>query len=298
MKIMDAHAHIYERPTGFGARGEARALGGGMVEWATGEREQLLRPEHGDTGFSPDKLIELMDEGGVDRAVLLQSPNYGFQNGFIAEAVSRFPERLIGTGAFDPYCAKADDIFKNLTERFGFKSIKLDVSHDFGLTGYHTDLDINGPLFDRYLALCEERGITVTVDMGTWDTKSFQIHNVLAMLARRKKLMFVMAHSLFPSHTDGHNDERLAYIRQLAGENVYFDIASLHPSENGTQYAYIRAVMDIVGADHMMWGTDCPGVFKRWRYAELIDSVCNGGYFTKEELTHLMHDTALHVYGS
>ena len=54
MKIIDAHAHIYERLTGFGPRGEARAIGGGMVEWATGKREQFLRPEHGDTGFAPE----------------------------------------------------------------------------------------------------------------------------------------------------------------------------------------------------------------------------------------------------
>ena len=42
MDIVDAHAHVYERLTGFGPRGEARAIGAGMVEWATGEREQCI----------------------------------------------------------------------------------------------------------------------------------------------------------------------------------------------------------------------------------------------------------------
>ncbi|MBQ2773190.1 MAG: amidohydrolase, partial [Clostridia bacterium] len=83
MDIVDAHAHIYERLTGFGPRGEARAIGAGMVEWATGEHERFLREVDGDTGFSPERLLELMDEGGVSHAILLQGSNYGFQNSYI-----------------------------------------------------------------------------------------------------------------------------------------------------------------------------------------------------------------------
>lgn len=82
MKIIDAHAHIYERLTGFGPKGEARAIGNGMVEWATGQREQFLLPEHGD---------------------------------------------------------------------FGFKTLKFEISEIYGLTGYHPDLTIDGPVFAPYI---------------------------------------------------------------------------------------------------------------------------------------------------
>lgn len=297
MKIIDAHAHIYERLAGFGPRGEARAIGNGMVEWANGETEQLLRPEHGDKAFLPETLIRLMDEGGVSRAVILQSPNYGFQNGFIAEAVSRYPDRLVGAGAFDPYCATAEDIFANLTEQLGFRIVKFDLSYDFGLTGYHPDLNVNGALFDRYLSECEEKGIAVTMDTGTWGTASFRIDDLIAMLSRHKNLTFIVAHMLFPSNIDGNNTARLDYVKRLASDNVYFDTASLQTFENTMHFPYIRAVMDIVGADHMMWGSDCPGVFKHHDYAKLIRTVCECGYFTEAELAHLLHDTALTVYG-
>lgn len=295
MKIIDAHAHIYERLTGFGPNGEARAIGGGMIEWASGKRERLLHPEHGDTGFSPEKLIELMDEGNIERAVILQGSNYGFQNSFIAESVARYPDRFTGAGTFDPYCAKADDIFTNLTENWGFQNMKFEISQGFGLTGYHPDLDINGPLFDRYFSMCEERGITVTVDTGTWGTASFQIEGLIDMLSRHKNLTFVIAHSLFPSISDDNNDARLEYIKRLAGENVHFDVANLHLAKD-TQYAYMRKVMDIVGADHMIWGTDCPWALQFWSFSELVGFVCNSGYFSQEELTQLMHDTAVRVY--
>lgn len=68
MEIIDAHAHIYERLTGFGPRGEARAIRDGMVEWATGERERFLREVDGDTGFSPERLLQLMEESNIYRA--------------------------------------------------------------------------------------------------------------------------------------------------------------------------------------------------------------------------------------
>ncbi|MBQ6830635.1 MAG: amidohydrolase [Clostridia bacterium] len=298
MNVIDAHAHIYEQLSGFGPRGEAYAIGGGMVEWANGEREQLLRPEHGDKGFLPETLIALMDEAQVERAVLLQSHNYGLQNRFVAEAVTRFPDRLIGAGAFDPYCAHADAIFANLTENLGFTHLKFDLSQDFGIAGYHPDFSINSARFDRYFSLCEERGITVTTDTGTWGASSYRPDEMAQMLARHPRLTFVVAHTFFPSNVDDHNNKRLESIKRLAHDNVFFDTASLHPTENGEHFAYLRTVMDIVGADHMMWGSDCPGVFRTWNYADLIRSVCKCGYFSEKELASLMHDTAARVYGS
>ena len=42
MEFIDAHAHIYDRLTPFGPKGEGRAIGNGLVEWATGEKERFL----------------------------------------------------------------------------------------------------------------------------------------------------------------------------------------------------------------------------------------------------------------
>lgn len=297
MKIIDAHAHIYERLTGFGPRGEARAVGGGMVEWATGERERFLRPEHGDKGFFAEKLVELMDEGGVERAVILQGPNYGLQNSYIAESVARYPDRLTGAGSFDVYCAKADEIFANLTEKLGFGTIKFEISREYGFSGYHPHLDINDGVFDRYFSMCEEKGITVTLDTGVWGTSSYQIEGIIDMLSRHKDLTLVIAHSLFPSGSDGNNGARLEYIKRLARENVYFDIANLNSSTDPHRREYFRAVADIVGADHMMWGTDCPGALVKHTYREIAEYVTKSGYFTDAELCSLMHDTAVKAYG-
>ncbi|MBR7111309.1 MAG: amidohydrolase [Clostridia bacterium] len=295
MDIIDAHAHIYERLTGFGPRGEARAIGGGMVEWATGDRERFIRECDGDTGFSPERLLTLMDEGGIAHAVLLQGSNYGFQNSFTAEAVRKYPIRFTGAGSFDPCCAAAPAIFKHLTGDLGFRILKFEISERYGLCGYHPTLQIDGEEFAPYLAKAEEMGLTVTIDTGTIDTKSFQIDGICRVLDRHPRLTLVVAHTLFPSATDGRNDERFALVRKMVRENLYFDI-TLKNLNAAPVRSYLRAVMDLVGADHMLWGTDCPGAFMKKSYKEILAELFDADCFSKDELAALLGGTARRVY--
>ncbi len=295
MDIIDAHAHIYERLAGFGPRGEARAIGGGMVEWATGQRERFLREVDGDTGFSPERLLALMDEGGVSHAVLLQGSNYGFQNSFTAEAVRKYPKRFTGAGSFDPCCAAAPAIFKNLTENLGFRILKFEISERYGLCGYHPALQIDGTEFAPYLAKAEEMGLTVTIDTGAIDTASFQIDGICRVLDRHPRLTLVVAHTLFPSATDGRNDERFALVEKMVRENLYFDITLKNLNATPVR-DYVRAVMDLVGADHMLWGTDCPGAFMKKSYREILDEICDTTLFSNGELCALLGGTAKKVY--
>ena len=141
-RIIDAHAHIYEILKGYGAKGEFRPLGGGRGLWATGKVEQFFPAEYGDTGFYAETLIKLMDEAGVDRAVLLQGGNYGFHNDYMAEAAAKYPDRLTAVGAIDPYALYAEDIFDNLVSRYNFTALKFEISSEWGLSGFHRELKL------------------------------------------------------------------------------------------------------------------------------------------------------------
>ena len=292
--IIDAHAHVYERLTGFGPKGEARAIGGGIVEWATGDKEQFLRPEHGDVGFSYDMLVSLMDDGGIDRAVLLQGSNYGFQNSYTAEAVRKYPTRFVGAGALDPFAANKEKIFENLVENLGFRILKFEMSRTYGLCGYHGGMLIDGDELAPILAEAERRSVTVTIDTGMIDTESFQIDGLRRARDRYPDLTLVVAHTLFP-RPDGRNAERLGLLESLRGENVYYDVANcnLHIPE---QRDYLRAAIDIVGADRIMWGTDCPGIFMKRSYSELVSDVRDASRFAPEEIDLILGGTAERVY--
>ena len=296
MEIIDAHAHIYERLCGFGPRGEARAIGGGMVEWATGQKDPFLKPEHGEYGFCPEKLIELMDEAGVTRAVLLQASNYGFQNSYTAEAVKKYPARFTGAGTFDPYALKAQDIFDNITTNYGFKILKFEISEFYAITGYHPYFKVNGPELAPILEQANSLGMTVVFDTGTMGTKGFQPDEIAEVADKYKDLTIVVAHMLFPS-IKGDNDKKLEIIKKLGKrENICFDIAQFQSKEGTAKLEYMRKCMDIVGSQRIAWGSDCPGVFMNYTYSELIDYIVKSGFFTDSELENVMSKTARRIY--
>ena len=290
--IIDAHAHIYEILKGYGAKGEFRPIGGGKGVWATGKVEQFFPAEYGDTGFHAETLIRLMEESGVDHAVLLQGGNYGFHNDYMAEAAAKYPDKLTAVGALDPYAIYAEQIFDNLTENYGFKALKFEISAEWGLTGYHPELKMTDGAFARILEKANEKKMTVAFDMGTLRMPSFDFDGFRQLTERYRNVLFVMTHSFFP-YNDGKNDQRLEFAKRLMGDNFVMDFANLDVIG---QAAYLKELKQIIGSERMLWGTDVPGVLCRTTYRELIDRVEASGVFTPSELPLVMGENAKRVY--
>ena len=292
MMIIDAHAHIYEILKGYGAKGEFRPLGGGKGIWATGKVEQFFPAEYGDTGFYAETLIKLMDEAGVDRAVLLQGGNYGFHNDYMAEAAGKYPDRLTAVGAIDPYALYAEDIFDNLVSRYNFAALKFEISSEWGLSGFHRELKLTDEAFSRLFEKANALGMTVAIDMGTMAMKSFDFEGFKSVTEKYRNILFVMTHCFFPNN-DGKNEMRLDFARSLTGDNFVMDIASLDVI---AQAEYLKELKNIIGAERMLWGSDLPGVLCRRSYKELVARVGESGIFTASELPLVMGENAKRVY--
>ena len=298
--IVDGHAHIYERLAGYGPRGEFRPLGGGKGIWATGLVEQFLPPEYGDTGFLAETLLRLMDETGIGHAVLLQGGNYGFHNDYTAEAARRWPDRFTAVGTADPFARYAMDIVRHLTRDLGMHALKFELSQSWGLTGYHPELRLDGPEFAPILEYADAAGLTVVLDMGPMGDASFRIDALRTAVRRYPRIQWVMTHCFFPKN-DGHNGERLAWMREFASDRFCFDIANL-PLFGAGEYPYpavldfLRQAKEAVGADHLIWGTDVPGVLLRRRYSDLLHYMDDAGVFTPAELAAVLGGNAARVY--
>lgn len=290
--IIDAHAHIYEILKGYGAKGEFRPLGGGRGIWATGKIEQFFPAEYGDTGFHAETLIKLMDESGVDHAVLLQGGNYGFHNDYMAEMAAKYPEKLTAVGAIDPYAIYAEEIFDNLINKYNFKALKFEISSEWGLSGFHRDLKINDASFERLLKKANEIGLTVAFDMGTMAMPSFDFDSFKELTEKYSNVLFVMTHSLFPRN-DGNNEKRLEMAKSLTGDNFVMDFANL---DVVGQAKYLKELKNIIGAERMLWGTDVPGVLGHASYKMLMDRVKESGVFEENELPLVMGENAKRVY--
>ena len=106
MKIIDAHAHVVQYISGFTSRGELHGIGGGMARYADGSTFQMIPPEMGEFGASPEALLKVMDENGVEKAVLLQGQFFGFQNEYTAEAAKKISAKICRRGKLRPLLRK------------------------------------------------------------------------------------------------------------------------------------------------------------------------------------------------
>ena len=295
--IVDAHAHIYDILAGYGAKGEFRPLGQGRGIWSTGEVEQFFPAQYGDLGFSAESLLALMDEAGVDHAVLLQGGNYGFHNDYAAEAARRWPDRFTAAATLDPCAFYAEKILDHMIGDEGIRVLKFELSQFWGLTGYHPGLSLDGVEFAPVFRRAEEAGVTVTLDLGPMGTAGCDPEALVRVRERYPALTMVLAHCFFPKE-DGKNGLRLEYMKRLVGDRFFFDIANLGAMgiTPGEVLDFLRAARAAVGADHLMWGTDVPGVLKRSSYRQMMATVTESGIFREEEVALVMGETARRVY--
>lgn len=299
MKIIDAHAHVVQYIAGFTSRGELRGVGGGRARYADGSEFQMI-PEKFGGSFTADDMISVMDGNGVEKAVLLQGQFFGFQNEYTAEAVKKYPNRLIGAGSYDPFCAKAEDVKRRLFKELGFKAVKFEVSNGSGLMAYHLPIDLDGEVMNACYRHAADNGLTVVMDIGRPRNCCWQVDALAAVVKKYPSVTFVICHLLAPQRTD------VALLggalSKLARPNVYFDLASLASNQQPEIYPYPTAVEHLetakrmVGSDRLMFGTDMPSNLCRDTYAHLTDYITLSGVFTDRELEDIFYNTANAVY--
>lgn len=298
--IIDAHAHIYEYLRPYGPWGEGRAIGKGKIRWPDGIEMQFFPPEYGDTGFPAESFLKVMEENQVDKAVLMQAQNYGYQNDYVAEVVKKYPDKFVGACIFDPYGRKAMDLFQYFVEKLNYKILKFELSEAWGLSGIHPDISLDSHIFQPVWEYAQAKNVIIVIDPGLRNSKAWQIYPIARVKEKFPSLRFVLCHALFPCD-DGYNDTRLKMMQEIADAKTYFDISSVF---TGSPYPYkdtqefLRKLCDMAGADHMMWGTDSPGILCRGKevYGKMLSYLREDGLFTSRELDLIYGETAAELY--
>ena len=299
MRIIDAHAHVFERLSGFGSQGELRPVGQGRGRWATGEEIQVVPEKYGNYDFCPEQLIDLMDRNGVDKAVLLQGGLYGFQNEFVFEVVSRFPKRFVGSGTFDPLCKGAERILDRLIEDFRFRILKFELSSGAGLMSFHETLEIDGPQMEIVWQRAASQDVVVVLDIGNYGMESFQVDAVVRVMQKYPNLRMVLAHLLAPS--PGFEEQWKEAILKLRNTTISFDITALpwnirEPYPYPTAGDFLAKAKNLVGSERLIWGSDAPILLTVASYQHLKDFVMKAGVFTDSELERVMGANAGEIY--
>jgi len=86
------------------------------------------------------------------------------------------------------------DVFRQVTEQFGFRIIKFELSEAAGLVGLYPDLRPDEEAMAWIWAEAERRDLVITLDLGAIDSLSYQTQAVRTILERHPRLKIVIAH--------------------------------------------------------------------------------------------------------
>ncbi len=193
----------------------------------------------------PEDLIAAMDRAGIDQACTFaplleggefEDHTYEKSNRAIADAVRRFPDRLIGYCRVNPHFGQqALDEMARCREEYGFQGLKLHPDWEY----FYANSRIVYPLLER----CRAYHWPVFFHTGYYPFS----HPTLLMPVALDfpDVPIIMAHMGYR-----HTADCLIIARRCP--NVY-----LETSANASQMAILQAVRT-VGAQQVLFGSDMP----------------------------------------
>ena len=136
MTTIDAHAHVFPRIRGRIGDGPVVGLQYGRAAVGDGS-VQILPPLNAHVVHNPLMLIAAMDLVGVDRAVLLQGPFYGYCNTYVNAAATEYRDRFAAAIASDPWKDGRRGFEKACKVAAAARAFKLEFSERTGLSGLY-----------------------------------------------------------------------------------------------------------------------------------------------------------------
>jgi predicted TIM-barrel fold metal-dependent hydrolase len=306
--VIDAHVHIVpayllgKTDERFGVTVEAC----GIKRFADGSAYQFMPGDSLDSCYTVHALLRAMDELGIERAVILQSPCLSF-NEDVIEAVQNHPDRFLGSMIVDPSDEGCLDEIDWACGR-GLSIMKFEMSAGLGFThpNMYPGLEFDSPLFHKIWAKAEMLGMTVTIDPSTIGSAGYQVERLARMMLKFPSLRWVVCHLGFPYRGMRNDPDRYKRWKQMTGlaeyANVWFDISALPALFNDERYPfpsamdYLQEFIQANGADRPVWGSDVPGTLCFGTYAHLIDAFENCRLFTEEQKHRMLYRNALDAY--
>ncbi len=308
--IIDSHVHLFfegSDPESFFV-GAARA-GLSFFNKRTGDFDadisQILEANmEALSDRTGDKLVAKMDEGGIDKAIILpldfwlgcpksEGISIEEKNALYADAVTRHEGRLLTYVGVDPRRENAVDIMAMGVEEYGAVGLKLHPT-----AGYYPDDPVCSPLYEKAL----EYGIPVLIHSGNepapLQIKFSQPKYIDTVAAQFPDLKIIIAHT---GHGWWHEAVDLACVKP----NVYVDFAGWQMEYmNGADYYYypLRLAIDTLGPWRVLFATDGSMLDtilspRDWVLALKEHRSPSGITFADEEIDIVLGGAAQRLYG-
>lgn len=301
--IIDCHVHAFEHLGAVCGFGESRAIGGGKVQYATGDIEAIVSPEDGDKELLIETYIEkYMKPFNIDKGVLLQSGFYSLNNLYASDIMKKYPGKFVAACSLDPFCAEKEAIIDNFIHNHPFTIFKFETSVRYGLSGLHKELRLDGPEFQDIYECAAKNNMAVTFDMGSYPQKSYQPELLVKMAKKYPTVRFVVAHMLAETTTINQRWKDDVDLLSTA-DNIWYDLSCMPCfMKVEDQYPFydclemIEYAADKCGTDHLMWGSDLPMTLVNCTFDKLFDFIRYSKKFTEDDFDNIYAKSAQAAY--
>ena len=269
MTIIDPHVHVWKNDPAY--------------PWAA----ETANPPANDA--TPEMLLELMKENGVDRTVLVQAILYRWDNRYTADALKKYPDKFMGVCRVNPEDPDSPDHLSSLTEEHGFRGVRLSPSANSSGDWF------TGPLMDPIFQRAEQLGIPMLIY-----TRSSRLPELAALLDRHPDLDVVVDHM---ADCRPINEEEIVNLLDLARyPRVYVKISHTWNISNeeypwSDTHGLVERVRDAFGAERIMFSTDWPVCLRRAAYSQTLSVVRDEmAFWSQDELEWVLGKTALKLW--
>ena len=295
----------------------------GRVLWTIDEEDytmQFFPPNLRNLEFTPDGLITEMDYAGIDMALLHTDPIVGRDSRFLAQCVAKYPQRLRSMAPVDEWRIRNET--ESVIEEL-FTAINQHRLHAIKFISPLAYLSGSEPWDDGLYRPFWEAATTLNVPvfftLGTGPKPSAEISaaeyrtghlNELKILVRWMERYPNTVCSLthgFPWRVFLEGDRLVlpeAVWEPFQNPNCHLEVC--FPIRLGDMFEYpyrqvwptLEEMVERVGADHLLWGTDMPfqNRFCTYRQSrDWIEKHCT--FLTEEDLSAIMGGTAARILG-
>jgi predicted TIM-barrel fold metal-dependent hydrolase len=270
LRIVDPHVHVWKNDPRY--------------PWPA----ELKSPPNEDA--LPETLLELMDEHGVEKTVLVHVIHYRWDCRYVADTVRAFPDKFMGVCRVDPHSQESASDLDYWVAR-GFHGVRL--SPGSGPDGEW----INDA---RQMDAIWNRTAMHKIPMCVLCPIS-RIPDVEKVIERHDGKLDVCIDHMADCPID-QPDELKKLVTLARYPRVYVKLSHLW-SLSKQEYPYrdthdqVRRLYDAFGPQRLTWGTDWPGVEDYCGYARALalyrDEI---KFFNDDDRTWILGQTALRLW--
>jgi L-fuconolactonase len=310
--LFDGHLHLiaddtakYPRAVGAppvvgpAAAGQAVLVPGGLPPGVGGQSGGLAGNKVVKVDTDAARMVGLMDQAGVVAAAAVQKKGtYGFDNRYTLDASDQFQQRFVSVAVLNAEDTATPARIQDMVVRRGLGGVRLTG----GMSANGEFPWLSSPQALKSWEALNANGLVADLMVSDIRRPVAGLIEFAKLADKYPNVRIVLDHAGYPPRTGGPDfGIDAAHVALAAHRNIYlkFTIINLdlirEAGMAGTEAAFVRRLVDVYGADRILWGSDAGN--SSGSYAGMIARIVQAtARLTAAERQAVLHDTGRHVY--